>query len=120
MTHMEQAMMIASLIGHNDRIKCGYNVPQIDECNAALKRGLLCMIEVHGLQSELLDAIAGAEPAMDGMAEIGGLLQTHRDLVPAYYGGHAWPRCADPYAEALKEAMRCIYQWANGFSPKKG
>lgn len=35
-------------------------------------------------------------------------------------GGHAWQRYADPYAEALKEAMRCIYQWANGVSPKKG
>lgn len=120
MTHMEQAMMIASLIGHNEAVKCGYRVPQIDECNAALKRGLLCMIEVHGLQSELLEAIAHSDPAADGMSKLGGLIQTHRDLIPAYYGGHAWPRYADPYAEALKEAMRCIYQWANGVSPKRG
>ena len=72
---MEQAMMIASLIGHNEAVKCGYRVPQIDECNAALKRGLLCMIEVHGLQSELLEAIAKSDPAMDGMSELGGLTE---------------------------------------------
>lgn len=112
MTELEKAKLMASLIGHNERMTlCGESTVLLPNYTAALRQALGCMNRVHGIDDPLLRALERDEQpkhpassmillrALRGYHSVGAMRQFEVD---------SWPDGEDCYLETIEEAIRCI------------
>ncbi len=112
MTELEKAKLMASLIGHNERMMGLESVPQISAYTEAMRQALACMIQVHGLENEpLLREIERGTWLMhpdSAMILLRGLRGYHNVGLMHRLNVDGWPDGEDCYLEAIEEAIRCL------------
>ncbi len=112
MMEMEKAKLLASLIGHNERMTVLDAEPRIEVYTDAMRQALGCMMQVHGLEDEPLlreikqgkwlehpDVVMIRMRCLRGYHNVGLMHRLNVD---------GWPDGEDCYLEAIEEAIRCL------------
>ena len=112
MTELEKAKLLASLIGHNERMtQFGESTILVPNYTAALRLALGCMNRVHGIDDPLLKAMENdgeLDHPANSMISLRTLRGYHSVGAMRQFAVEGWPDGEDCYLETIEEAMRCV------------
>ena len=112
MTELEKAKLLASLIGHNERMtQFGESTILVPNYTAALRLALGCMNRVHGIDDPLLKAMENdgeLDHPANSMISLRTLRGYHSVGAMRQFAVDGWPDGEDCSLETIEEAMRCV------------
>ena len=124
MTELEKAKLLASLIGHNERMtQFGESTILVPNYTAALRLALGCMNRVHGIDDPLLKAMENdgeLDHPANSMISLRTLRGYHSVGAMRQFAVDGWPDGEDCYLETIEEAMRCVVNRQRGAALDSG
>lgn len=110
MTVQEKAKMLMSLIAHNERMYLTLREKPlgVTDYTEALRHGLYCIAQVHGLDEPLVAWMARPWYTTSTLICLRGLRGYHQSGLMRDSGLDGWMKGEDAYLEAIEEAIECV------------